>query len=135
MIQKVTLRMTGEGKFILADHPNLTDLNPKEMLLYATADCISRTVMSLLKDRRKAVTGFEISVEGTLSTPTLVAESRYTTFNIVYNAECRTLHDQIDISRAVNLAHDKYCGMVQMLKLIAPVSHETAVVATDQVTA
>lgn len=135
MTQKVTVRMTREGKFKLADRAKLSELNPKEMLLLAAADCAGRTVLSLLKDRRPAVKNFEISVEGTLTTPTLVAESRYATFNVVYNIECRTLKEQIDISRAVNLAHDKYCGLMQMLKLIAPVSHQIAIAATEEVTA
>ncbi len=75
-----------------------------------------------MKDRKSAIKSFEIAIEGTLSTPTLMAESRYTTINILYNIECRTLKEQIEISRAVNLAHDKYCGLVQMLKMIAPSS-------------
>ena len=72
----------------------------------------------------------EISIEGTLTTPTVVAESRYSHFNIIYRIECNTLKDQVIISRAVNLAHDKYCGMIQMLRRIAPLTHETSIVAT-----
>ncbi|MDE6140483.1 MAG: OsmC family protein [Alistipes sp.] len=135
MTQKVTIRMTQSGKFKPVDHVKLSELNPKQMLLFAAADCAGRTVLSLLKDRRSAVKNFEIAIEGTLNTPTLVAESRYATFNVVYNIECRTLKEQIDISRAVNLTHDKYCGLIQMLKLIAPVSHQIAITATEEVTA
>lgn len=135
MTQNVTVRMTREGKFELADHAKLSELNPKEMLLFAAADCAGRTIISLLKDRRSAVKNFEIEMQGTLNTPTLVAESRYASFDVVYNIECRTLKEQIDISRAINLAHDKYCGLMQMLKLIAPVAHQIAITATDEVTA
>ena len=74
----------------------------------------------------------EITLEGTLSTATVVAESKYNNFNIVYSAECRSLKEQIVISRAINLAHDKYCGMLQMLRRIAPLSHETSIVTTGE---
>ena len=120
MIQKVTAVMNGEGRFRPADGRQIADLNPKELLLFAAADCAGRTITALMKDRKSAIKSFEIAIEGTLSTPTLMAESRYTTINILYNIECRTLKEQIEISRAVNLAHDKYCGLVQMLKMIAP---------------
>ena len=33
-------------------------------------------------------------------------------------------------SRAINLAHDKHCGGVQMLRKIAPVADEIAIVNT-----
>lgn len=135
MTQNVTVRMTREGKFELAGHAKLSELNPKQMLLFAAADCAGRTVISLLKEKRSAVKNFEIEMHGTLNTPTLVAESRYASFDVVYNIECRTLKEQIDISRAINLTHDKYCGMMQMLKLIAPVAHQIAITATDEVTA
>ena len=35
----------------------------------------------------------------------------------------------------MTLAHEKYCGMMQMLRKVAPVSHEIAVVSTDAVKA
>lgn len=121
--------MTHEGNFKLSNDATLDVLNPKEMLLYAAADCAGRTILELLKEHRQDLLSMEITLEGTLSTPILQAESRYTSFNIIYNIECRTLKDQIIISRAVNLAHDKYCGMLQMLRKIAPLSHETSIVA------
>jgi putative redox protein len=129
MIQKITINMTHEGNFKLSNDATLDVLNPKEMLLYAAADCAGRTILELLKEHRQDLLSMEITLEGTLSTPILQAESRYTSFNIIYNIECRTLKDQIIISRAVNLAHDKYCGMLQMLRKIAPLSHETSIVA------
>ena len=132
MIVKITLYMDNEGHFRLDDGRMLDELNPKEMMLYAAADCAGRTIVSLLKEHTATLKSLTITLEGTLSTPALVAESRYVNFNIIYNAECHTLKDQIVISRAVNLAHDKYCGLVQMLRRIAPLAHETSIVATGE---
>ena len=133
MVQKITLRMTSEHSFVLDDARLLENLNPKEMLLYATADCAGRTIVGLLKEHIADLTSLTISLEGTLSTPRLMAESKYNNFNIVYSAECRTLKEQIVISRAINLAHDKYCGMLQMIRRIAPLSHETSIVTTGEI--
>lgn len=131
MIQKIVINMTPERDFMLNGGAKLEKLNPKEMLLYAAADCASRTILGLLKEHSQEMLSMEITMEGTLSTPVLQAESRYTSFNIIYNIECHTLKEQIIISRAVNLAHDKYCGLLQMLRKIAPLSHELSIVAVD----
>lgn len=131
MIQKIVINMTPERDFMLNGGAKLEKLNPKEMLLYAAADCAGRTILRLLKEHSQEMLSMEITMEGTLSTPVLQAESRYTSFNIIYNIECHTLKDQIIISRAVNLAHDKYCGLLQMLRKIAPLSHELSIVAVD----
>ncbi len=132
MIVKITLHMDSKHSFELTDGRTLEGLNPKEMLLYATADCAGRTIVSLLKEHVVSIIDLFISVEGTLNTPTVVAESRYTHLNIIYNATCHTLKEQIVISRAVSLAHDKYCGLVQMMRKVAPLSHETAIVTTQE---
>lgn len=131
MIQKIVINMTPERDFMLNGGAKLEKLNPKEMLLYAAADCAGRTILGLLKEHSQEMLSMEITMEGTLSTPVLQAESRYTSFNIIYNIECHTLKEQIIISRAVNLAHDKYCGLLQMLRKIAPLSHELSIVAVD----
>ncbi len=131
MTQKITLRMNPDHSFSMSDGRSLESLNPKEMLLYASLDCLARTITGLLKERISTVKSMELSLEGRLSTPTVVAESTYAHFNVVYNIECHTLKEQLDISRAVNLAHDKYCGMLQMLRKIAPLSEETSIVATE----
>lgn len=132
MVQKISLRLTADHHFVLDPERPLESLNPKEMLLYATVDCAGRTIVGLLKEHVNDLLALTISLEGTLSTATVVAESTYNSFNIVYAAECRTLKEQIVISRAINLAHDKYCGMLQMLRRIAPLSHETSIVTTGQ---
>ena len=132
MTVKITLYMDREHNFHIDDGRMLDELNPKEMFLYAAADCAGRTIVDLLKEHIEEVKSLNITLEGTLTTPTVVAESKYSNFNIIYAAECRTLKDQIVVSRAVNLAHDKYCGLLQMIRRIAPLSHETSIVTTGE---
>ena len=131
MTQKITLQMTHDHHFSISDGRNLEALNPKEMLLYASLDCLARTLATLLKERIKAVKNMELTLEGSLSTPTIMAESIYRDFKVTYRIECHTMKEQEEISRAVNLAHDKYCGMLHMLRKIASVAHEISIVTTD----
>ncbi len=131
MTLKITIALDDNQHFALSDNRTLESLNPKELMLYAAAKCAGLTILSILKEHSEALTMLEISVEGRLSTPTLVAESRFLHFNIIYNARCRTLKDQIVISRAVNLAHDKYCGLIEMYRQISPLMHETSIVSTE----
>lgn len=131
MTQKITLQMSADHRFSIADGRNIEALNPKEMLLYASLECLAHTITSLLKERIKALKNLELTLEGTLSTPTVMAESTYTHFDVTYNAECHDLKEQEVVSRAINLANDKYCGMLQMLRKIAPLTHTTSIVATN----
>jgi putative redox protein len=131
MTQKITLQMTPDHNFTMAEDRKLEALNPKEMLLYASLDCLAYTIKSLLKEHMTSLKNLELTLEGRLSTPTVVAESIYTSFNLIYRAECHNMKEQEVISRAINLANDKYCGMLQMLRKIAPLTHDTSIVATD----
>lgn len=132
MTLKITISLNAERQFIINDNRTLDKLNPKELMLFAAAKCAGLTIMEILKEHSQALTSLEIGVEGALSTPTLVAESRFQHFNISYNAECPTLKDQLVISRAINLAHDKYCGLIQMYRQIAPLMHQTSIVSTEE---
>ena len=131
MIEKVTLQMTGNGKFRGADGTGCETMNPKELLLYAAAQCSAQTAMLIMRKERVAPKGFEISCSGELSTEELQPESVFTSFHVVYNVECGSEEDQAKVSRAIRLTHEKHCGMMQMLRRIAPVSHEVAVVSTE----
>ena len=108
-------------------------LNPKELLLCAAAKCAAMTALGIMDKENVTPQKFEVSVEGTLSTDTLRAESIFTDFNVNYNAEARNSDEHVKISRAINLGHDKYCGMVKMLSKIAPLSHQIAIVTTEPV--
>lgn len=133
--QKVTVELTDKGKFELTDRTVTEDLNPKALILYAAAKCAGFTVMSLLKKENVTPKTFQITVEGVLDTPTLQPGSHFRSFNVAYDLECRTIADQTVVSHAVTMAQEKYCGTIDMLRKIAPVAHEIAVVSTEQMNA
>lgn len=130
-LQKVTVKLA-DGKFCLAGGASSDDLNPKALMLCATAKCAGLTIMALLEKRgNPKPKSMEITVEGQLNTPTLRGDSVYESFEVIYNVECHRLEDQEPISQAVERAQERTCGMVVMLRKIAPVSHVIEVVSTE----
>ena len=128
MIEKVTLQMSENGKFRTADGAGCDTMNPKALLLYAAAQCAAQTALMIMRKERIAPKRF---CSGELSTQELRSESVFTSFHVVYNVECGSEDDQAKVSRAIVLTHEKHCGLVRMLRMIAPVSHEVAVVSTE----
>lgn len=135
MIEKVTVRLTEAGKFQVIDGPACDDMNPKELLLLAAAQCSGRTAVLIMQKMQLTPKGLEITYSGELNTEELQAESLFRSFHVIYNVECATGSDQQKAGRAIGLVHEKYCGLTQMLRRIAPVTHETAVVSTEPATA
>ena len=149
MIEKVTLQMSGNGKFRTENGTGWISIcpasrrwkssksftsdtmNPKALLLYAAAQCAAQTALMIMQKERITPKRFEISYSGDLSAETVQSESVYRSFHVVYNVECSSEDDQAKVGRALELTHEKYCGMVQMLRRIAPVSREIAVVSTQ----
>lgn len=130
MIEKVTLQLTGDT-LTLGDGLRCEEMNPKALLLYAGAKCSGLTALQIMRKERIRPKRFEIGMAGELSTETVQDVSEFRSFHVVYNVECDTEDDQVKVSRAVKLAHEKYCGLVRMLGKIAPVTHEIAVVSTQ----
>ncbi len=131
MIEKVTLHLTDGARFEAESGTNCDTMNPKALLLYAGAKCAGLTVLHILGKERIVPKRFEISLSGELTTATVQAGSEFRSFHVVYNIECDTDVDQTKIGRAVKLAQEKYCGLMQMLRKIAPVTPEYAVACTE----
>jgi len=140
MIEKVTLQLSGDADFTSEGGPRCEEMNPKTLLLYAAAKCVGKTALMIMDKERFRPKRFEIGISGELSDETPQSESTFKSFHVVYNIECDTEDDQAKVSRAVTqakvgraleLTHEKYCGMMQMLRKVAPVSHEIAVVSTE----
>lgn len=130
MTEKVNVQMNRAGRFEPRGGAGCESMNPKELLLYAAAQCAGLTAAAIMRRERMTPRNFEISVSGDLSTETLQAESLFTRFHVVYNVACQSEADCAKASHALELTHDKYCGLIQMLSRIAPVSREIVVVNT-----
>jgi len=131
MIEKVTVEMTPDARFRAVNGPDCHEMNPKELLLYAAAQCSGYTALTVMQKMRLAPRRLEISYSGELNTETLRAESLFRSFHAVYNVECGSGRDQEKANRALALTHEKYCGLTQMLRRIAPVTHKIAIVGVE----
>lgn len=128
--QKVTVELKN-GRFRLPNMAKADDLNPKAMVLCATAQCAGFTVMGLLQKNKVIPKSLEITIEGTLDTEKLQANSRFRSFVVTYNVECRNLNDQQYVSQAIYDAQERECGLVALLKSAAPVSYDISIVSTE----
>lgn len=124
---QVTIRRDHAHPFSLSSHTSLEELNPKEMLLYAALSCSAYTIDALLSKRHTRVEELELSLSGRLNSEELRAESVFESFMITYRATCPSLEDQAGVAQMIRLSHDKYCGLLQMLRKIAPLSHEISI--------
>lgn len=131
MIEKVTLSLNAASKLMPEGSIRCEDMNPKALLLYSAAKCAGLTTLHIMEKERIRPKRFEITVSGELSTDTVQSESMYLSFHVIYNIECNTEDDQVKVSRAVKLAQDKHCSLMQMLRTLAPVTYEVAVVSTQ----
>ncbi len=131
MKTSVTVELVENSDFRLSGTRTIADLNPKELLLYAAATCAGKTVAGILTKMGIAPKSLEITVSGELNTDNVIAQSVYNSFDVAYNVYCDTVADQSKVARAINLANEKYCGLIQMLRRIAPVAHEVSIVSTE----
>lgn len=125
----VTLHRSDAAKFDLTSHPDCMALNPKELLLYSAGLCACYTLEQNLRRSHLKPQEFEISLTGTLSTPTLRAEGYFTHFAIRYWLRVEESTEQEAAATAVRKTHDEDCGLLKMLKMIAEVDSEIVVVA------
>lgn len=128
--QKVTVELKN-GKFHLLNGKSTDELNPKALIFCSAAECAGWTIMGILAKDNITLKSLEITAWGELNTPTLKAESLYTKFMISYNVRCNNLGDQNAVSEAVRSAQEKHCGVVAMLRKIAPVDHEISIVSVE----
>lgn len=124
---KVLVEHLDNEEFRLANGKSADTLNPKELLLYATACCAGKTVIGILDKQRIVPEKFEIAMCGDLDTDSVTAQSTYRSFKIVYDIICPSNDDQRKVHQSVKTADEKYCGTLKMMRRIAPVTSEIKV--------
>ena len=131
MHQSITIQAKENGKFVLAKPYELDKLNPKELLLYSTALCAGFTLQRIVEKERVKLLKLEIKMSGELDTEKVEGKSKFESFNISYNIECKHIDEQSKVSHAVQLTTDKYCGGLAMCRKIAPLSHSISIVSVE----
>ncbi len=93
---------------------------PKSLMLSSLAGCSGMDVVSLLKKMRAEVDKFEIDVTGEL---TDVHPKYYHKVHVEYRFYGKDFKKD-KIEKSVNLSQDRYCGVSEMFRQFAELTHE-----------
>ena len=96
-----------------------TGLRPTELLLIGLGGCSGMDVVSILKKKKQAVSGFEINVNGQK------AESypqKFTEIEIEFIIKGKNISEEA-VKRAVLLSMDKYCSVKATLEGSAKIDY------------
>jgi putative redox protein len=97
---------------------------PKPLTLASLGGCTGMDVISILKKMRVEPDYFNIEVSGEL---TEEHPKYYHKIHIKYIFKGKDL-DQIKIDKAVNLSQDRYCGVSELLRKGAELTHEIEII-------
>ncbi len=117
---------TGSGQTVVVDMLDeqaagtvSTGSSPMELLLVALAGCTGISVLSILRKRKQAITGYELHVHGKRATQ---HPKVFTTISVEHIFTGKQLEVKW-IERAITLAEEHYCGVEAMLGKTATITH------------
>ena len=96
------------------------DIRPKALMLASLAGCTAMDIASLLKKMRAEVDNFDIEVSGFLSDE---HPKYYKDVHIIYNFHAKKFKEA-KIEKSVKLSVERYCGVMEMFRQFANVTHE-----------
>ena len=96
---------------------------PKVLMLVALAGCTAMDVVSILTKMRVELDNFDVKVEGEQSEEHPV---HYTNMHIIYEFWGKDLPLE-KLEKAINLSHDRYCGVSAVYRKAMPVTHDIVV--------
>lgn len=116
---------------MVGDHAVVTDApvefggdnsgaSPKKLMLTALAGCTGIDVASILEKMRVQIDDLAITVE---AEATEEIPSVYEAIHIIYAFKGDNL-DEKKLSKAIQLSHDKYCGVSKMYESFLKISWE-----------
>ncbi|MBQ5614403.1 MAG: OsmC family protein [Tidjanibacter sp.] len=125
MIKSIALERAAGNEFVPAEgNVGCEGLTPSEMILYAAGKAVGNDIIALLGSVAGRVMSLRITVEGSVVTRGKERSGTYREFLFRYDVVCSDPDDHSRISRAIELAHGKYCALVRMLKMIGPVAYD-----------
>jgi len=96
---------------------------PKPLMLVALAGCTAMDVISILTKMRVDIENFDVKVEGEQSEEQPV---HYTSMHIIYEFWGKDLPED-KLEKAINLSHERYCGVSAVYRKAMPVTHSFVV--------
>jgi len=101
---------------------------PKILMLVALAGCTAMDVVSILTKMRVELDNFDVKVEADQSEDQPI---HYTTMHIVYEFWGKNLPED-KLEKAINLSHERYCGVSAVYRKAMPVTHSFIVHNTEK---
>jgi putative redox protein len=103
----------GEHAFLLDNGPEAEGPAPMQTVLAALGGCTAMDVISILRKKRQAVTGYEVEVVGERRTDQ--HPKVFTRIEIVHRVRGRGL-SAAAVAEAIQLSDTKYCSVHAMLE-------------------
>ena len=101
-----------------------TGMSPKQMLLASLCGCSGMDVVEIMQKMRVRFTQLQIIAEAE-QTDTHPKVFKY--IKMTYKSDIES--DDIEkLSKAINLSHEKYCGISAMLKKHCDISHSIEII-------
>ena len=101
---------------------------PKILMLVALAGCTAMDVVSILAKMRVELDNFDVKIESEQSEDQPV---HYTSMHIIYEFWGKNLPED-KLEKAINLSHERYCGVSAVYRKAMPVTHAFIVHNTEQ---
>ncbi len=86
---------------------------PKTLLLVSLAGCTAMDVISILRKMRENVSWFNLKVSGEL---TEEHPKKFTSFKVIYQFKKSDNLNHDNVTKAIALSQEKYCGVSATLK-------------------
>jgi len=115
-----TTEIKGHNVSIDLTKENDLATSPKILMLVSLAGCTGVDVVAILNKMRVAFSGFSINVHAHLSeTEPKIYDDVIITYIIKVDEK-----DESKVEKAVTLSQDKYCGVSEMFRAFAKLSHK-----------
>ena len=115
-----TTEIKGHNVSIDLTKENDLATSPKILMLVSLAGCTGVDVVAILNKMRVAFSGFSINVHAHLSeTEPKIYDDVIITYIIKIDEK-----DESKVEKAVTLSQDKYCGVSEMFRAFAKLSHK-----------
>lgn len=99
-------------------------MRPNKVLLVSLAGCMAMDIVSILRKKKQALTGFEVRV---LSKDAPDHPMVYTDIQLVFTITGKGI-DPAAVERAIQLSYDKYCPVANLLKPVVPIHTQVEIV-------
>lgn len=109
------------------DDDNGTGMKPGELLLVSLAGCTAYDIVNILQKKRKNLTHLHVEVDGQQqSTPPWP----YTHIHLHYVVAGTNISAR-DVSKAIDLSHEKYCSVSATLRQSVEITHDFELVDAE----